>query len=175
MRTISGTLSTREEAETARRRLGALGIEGEQIGFQEVGEPGAGDGAGIFVTVKVAPEQVNAATDILKGGGTQAARPLPHAGEGPRIETRSAAPQASLERRIPAEAPPPRPVASSHRDTQAPLERVERRPAAAASEARAVPAKDRQPSTVRLARMAAIAALLAGLGFASGAALGILF
>ncbi|HEX8214096.1 MAG TPA: hypothetical protein VF582_01340 [Allosphingosinicella sp.] len=155
MRTISATVSTREEAESAARRLEALGVERERILFKEVGEPEAGT---IFMTVKVAPGHVEAATDILKTG-SEADRPVP-------------APQRSGETRTVSAAPTLPPSIGS--TTARPAQVAEPSGHGRDAQSHAGAAKDRQPSSVRLARMAAIAALLAGLGFAVGAALGTL-
>ena len=161
MRTISETVSTREKADLVRRRLEALGIGSENIIFQEVGEGGA---SSIFVTVKAAPEQVEAAANILKVAGAQERKPAPEPIRG--------------EPGVVAAAPAPSRPAESDRGTigshAEPAPRIVSRDHRAEAEARAVPARDRQPGSVRIARMAAIAALLAGLGFAAGAALGIL-
>lgn len=167
MRTISGTVGTREEAEAARRRLETLGIEGDRVLFKELDEPGRA--ASIFVTVKVAPEQVSAATDILNDAAAGAREPRPQ----PERDTAPAAP------RIDPAASPAR-ARVSGRDSGAPrvepavehVERVERRTATPHPDAQAVRTRDRQPSA---ARIAAVGALLGGLGFAAGAALGIIF
>ena len=163
MRTISATVSTSEEADAMRRRLEALGVERDRILFKEAGAP-AGD-ASIFVTVKVAPNQVEAATDILRGGGARSPAPL-------------AEPDSSTRQLTPAAFPPPLPARDRGTGVPPveppaqPAESMERR--STSSQARPVPGRGGQPKSVRLARMAAIAALLAGLGFAVGAALGTL-
>jgi hypothetical protein len=172
MRTISGTLNTRQEAEVARRRLEALGIEGERLLFKEVGEPGT---ESIFVTVKAAPEQVEAVTDILKGGGPEAPKHEPEPERGGALrdsEPIVARPSEVVAR--PPETGGDRSAMPPRVDPPQPAARVERSTNGRDPQARTVPPKQVQPAPVRLARMAAIAALLAGLGFAVGAALGIL-
>ena len=172
MRTISGTVRTREEAEAARRRLEALGIEEDRILFKEVGAPDDG----IFVTVKASPEQVEAATQILKGGGAQASPPEPVQPARPQPAQPHPQGQAQAFER-PRIDPAPSPPATPRRDTVAVerMERVEHWAPGSEPHSRAAPPRDRQPASVNMARMAAIAALLAGLGFAAGAALGIVF
>jgi hypothetical protein len=168
MRTISATVNSREEADAARRRLQALGIEDDRILFTEVDEPAAGS---IFVTVKAAPEQVAAATDILNGARqpnrSEPARQAPHPSAATSAHAATPSPNRVRVNDRSSSAPEAQPAAQ-------PVERVERSSSGPYRETRAAPAEGRQPSSVRLARMAAIAALLAGLGFAVGAALGIL-
>jgi hypothetical protein len=171
MRTISGTVRTREEAEAARRRLEALGIEGDRILFKEV----EGPDAGIFVTVKAAPEQVAAATRILKGGGAQARRPESEPPQPARPQPAQPVQPQAFERPRIDPAPSPPPIPRGERAAVERTERVEHWAPGSEPHTRAAPPKDRQPASVNMARMAAFAALLAGLGFAAGAALGILF
>lgn len=67
MRTIAATFGTIGEAEQARRRLETIGIPAERINLREVAGAG-GDGAGAtLISVKVAPDQVAAATAIIEG------------------------------------------------------------------------------------------------------------
>lgn len=72
MRTISSTLGTMSEAETAIRRLHDLGIPSDRILLRNLSDAGAGDaGAGVFLSAKVTPEQASEATYILKGNAAQ--------------------------------------------------------------------------------------------------------
>jgi hypothetical protein len=167
MRTISATVRTREEAEAARRRLEALGIEGDRILFKEVGGS-QGAESGIFVTVKVAPEQVEQATDILKGGVVR--QPLPTSAGSEPSQAAPAGPERTTGASFQASESSPvihrsNRLAPSEPSTQ-PLVRTESHTAPA----RAAATSARSP-----VRIVAITALLAGLGFALGAALGILF
>ncbi len=88
MRTIASTFSTLEEAETASRRLQSIGVAPEAILLKDLAETGspsdadlaeakgrAGEARGIFISAKVSPEQVGAATEILKGGTREDAPP----------------------------------------------------------------------------------------------------
>ena len=79
MRTLASTFSTKEEAEAARRHLESIGIPRERIILKDVapaaGGPaasaseGAGSTGRAFVSVKVTTDQVERASEILKGGG----------------------------------------------------------------------------------------------------------
>jgi hypothetical protein len=77
MRTLASTFSTAEEAEAARRHLESIGITRERIILKDVAQaaPGSaaagsgGAGAGsVFISVKVTTDQVERASEILKGG-----------------------------------------------------------------------------------------------------------
>jgi hypothetical protein len=70
MRTLASTFSTRDEAEAASRRLEAIGIGRERIILKNVSGTGA-DPDAVFVSVKVTTEQVQPASEILKGRGTR--------------------------------------------------------------------------------------------------------
>lgn len=76
MRTLASTFSTREEAEAARRHLESIGIPHDRIFLKDVGQGGeataaAAEGAGstgqAFLSVKVTTDQVERASEILKG------------------------------------------------------------------------------------------------------------
>ncbi len=79
MRTIPATFDTKEEAETAIRRLEAIGVAPDRIVLKEVEETGGASqpdtprqangrpASAFFLTAKVSPEQIGAATKILKG------------------------------------------------------------------------------------------------------------
>ncbi|MDP9415990.1 MAG: hypothetical protein M3Q08_18270 [Pseudomonadota bacterium] len=85
MRTIPATFDTKEEAETAIRRLEAIGVAPDRILLKELEDSGGAsqpDPAqkalgrpaatrAFFVTAKVSPEQIGAATEILKGSRTE--------------------------------------------------------------------------------------------------------
>lgn len=77
MRTIAATFQNRAEAEEASRRLQTVGIGADRIVLRDVeesqGSPGSAGGS-VFLSAKVGPEQIGAATEILK-------RPVP--GDGP--------------------------------------------------------------------------------------------
>ncbi len=91
MRTIPATFDTKEEAETAIRRLEAIGVAPHQILLREVEETGgasepdviqmtgrSGASRAFFLTAKVGPEQIGAATEILKRSAAgNKASPLP--------------------------------------------------------------------------------------------------
>ena len=78
MRTLASTFSTREEAEAALRHLESIGITRERIVFKDVaqagegpaaaGNQGAGSSGRAFISVKVTTDQVERASEILKGG-----------------------------------------------------------------------------------------------------------
>ncbi len=73
MRTLASTFSTREEAEAARRRLESVGIASERITLKDVARAvegpaaAAGSTGGAFISVKVTTDQVERASEILKG------------------------------------------------------------------------------------------------------------
>ncbi|MDP8912334.1 MAG: hypothetical protein M3N39_02005, partial [Pseudomonadota bacterium] len=77
MRTLASTFSTREEAEAARRHLESIGIARERIILKDVapaaggaaasGSEGAGSTGRAFLSVKVTTDQVERASEILKG------------------------------------------------------------------------------------------------------------
>ena len=77
MRTLASTFSTTEEAEAARRHLESIGIARDRIILKDVapaagGSAGSGpEGAGstdrAFISVKVTTDQVERASEILKG------------------------------------------------------------------------------------------------------------
>ena len=76
MRTIASTFSTREEAETAGRRLERIGIAPDRIVLKYLADAGE-----FFISAKAAPEQIGAATEILQPPRAEA--PIPAAaGEG---------------------------------------------------------------------------------------------
>jgi len=151
MRTIASTVGTREEAEIAARRLQSIGVAPDRIQLKEVAEPQPG----VFISVKVSPDQASAASEILKGGGTIRSDPAPaahHAGG----------------------AEPPRRVRVSE---AAPIPA----PPAAVATVRTAPASDRgSPQASRsvaargmpLGRIIFMALALAAFGFALGAILG---
>lgn len=99
MRTLSSTFSTRSQAEAAIERLEAIGIARERIILKEVAQTGAepaaaGATGAAFLSVKVTTDQVQPASDILKGQWTvdDAARPaLKRLGEEPAAPTAPAA------------------------------------------------------------------------------------
>ena len=78
MRTLASTFSTMEEAEAARRNLESIGITRERIILKDVaqtaeGAPAASSGSAgsagrVFISVKVTTDQVERASEILKGG-----------------------------------------------------------------------------------------------------------
>ena len=88
MRTISSTLGTMSEAETAIRRLHDLGIPSDRILLRNLAETGGSDGTtGVFISAKVTPEQASEASYILKGSAAQP--PIERAEpEPPRAEAR---------------------------------------------------------------------------------------
>jgi hypothetical protein len=61
MRTIASTFSTREEAEMAGRRLEGLGIDPDRVELKFLADAGE-----FFISAKVTPDQIDAATEILK-------------------------------------------------------------------------------------------------------------
>jgi hypothetical protein len=61
MRTIASTFSTREEAEMAGRRLEGLGIDPDRVELKFLADAGE-----FFISAKVTPGQIDAATEILK-------------------------------------------------------------------------------------------------------------
>ncbi len=79
MRTIPATFDTKDEADTAIRRLQAIGVTPDRIVLKEMEETGGASQPDVppqsngrparafFVTAKVSPEQIGAATEILKG------------------------------------------------------------------------------------------------------------
>ena len=75
MRTLASTFSTREEAEAARRHLESIGITRERIILKDVaaegpaasGSEGADSTGQAFISVKVTTDQVERASEILKG------------------------------------------------------------------------------------------------------------
>ena len=92
MRTIAMTFDTRSQAEAASRLLQGIGVDPELILLRDLArasgageadaavrpEAPASDGAhagGTFLSAKVAPEQVAAASEILKGVGAGAGAP----------------------------------------------------------------------------------------------------
>ncbi|HEV2079299.1 MAG TPA: hypothetical protein VGR19_05310 [Allosphingosinicella sp.] len=150
MRTIASTVGTREEAELATRRLQAAGITPDRIQLKEVSEPEAG----VFISVKVLPEQVNAATEILKGGRRSVAEPVPR--HDPEVERPRASPH-------PAQTTTPSAASTSVR-SERPVE----------STARAAPqASGSAGNNGRsVGRLVFMALALAAFGFALGAILG---
>ena len=67
MRTLAGTFSTRDEAEAVSRRLEAIGISPDRITQKVVeGSANTSSAGGVFMTVKVTTDQVQAASQILK-------------------------------------------------------------------------------------------------------------
>ena len=180
MRTLAATVSTKEEAEHISGRLRALGIASEHIAVRDVGQSDAAeDGAeNILITVKVTPEQVSAATDILKGARSQggaassASHDLPV--EAPPVERRQ---QAQVQ---PEEtAPPPRPASVRPVGTRPAISRsnehVVERSGQVQDSARVQAPAARGANSKGLVRIAFIAILLAALGLAIGALLGTLF
>lgn len=106
MRTISSTLGTMSEAETAIRRLHDLGIPSDRILLRNLAEAGGSDGAtGVFVSAKVTPEQTSEATYILKGGAAQPpierAEPDPSGAEPRPTIRRNAAPREPVSEKAP--------------------------------------------------------------------------
>jgi hypothetical protein len=84
MRTITSTFNSRAEAELASRRLAKMGIPPDRIILREIsGDAGAGGAAGgqqaavesAVLSAKVAPDQMQAATAIMKGLWTAEAAP----------------------------------------------------------------------------------------------------
>jgi hypothetical protein len=76
MRTIASTFSTREEAEAASRRLQTLGIDPDRLELKFLADAGE-----FFISAKVTPDQVDAATKILKRPPRDEAPPPVSAGE----------------------------------------------------------------------------------------------
>lgn len=69
MRTLAATFETREEAESACRRLEAIGVSRDRIVLKDLAgtaEGSAGAPGGVFVSLKVTNEQVEPVNDILK-------------------------------------------------------------------------------------------------------------
>lgn len=170
MRTIAATFDTREEAETASRRLQSIGVPAEGIllrdlSVSEAGEtsaaPGGADEArGIFISAKVSPEQVGAATEILKGGGARDAARADAAGpESPRQERVAASAPAGAGLASP-------PVAQPAADrVDAPLGREPQKPVA-----HHIPAPDGEWR--RWSRRMVIFCLVLVVAFVAGAMLG---
>ncbi len=148
MRTIASTVGTREEAELATHRLEAAGIPADRIQLKEVSEPEAG----VFISVKVTPEQLNAATEILKGSRTTAAEPAPR--QNPEVESPKASPH-------PAQATTTSAASTGVRTEHA----VE-------SHARGAPEIPEGKSGRSVGRLVFMALALAAFGFALGAILG---
>ncbi len=115
MRTIASTFSTSEQAEQASRRLLDIGITPDRILMKQLPEAAGG----IFISAKVEPEQLGAATEILKASPPAVAAPPAAAAAEPAAAAR---PQASAQA-IPASrvetprgtpaATPPRPHVSA--------------------------------------------------------------
>jgi|GEM_PF-3783283 len=101
MRTIASTFSTREEAETASRRLQTLGIDPDRVELKFLADAGE-----FFISAKVTPDQIDAATEVLKRpAADEASPPVPAgglgAGEGaaaPPSRTASFAPEPRIAR-----------------------------------------------------------------------------
>jgi hypothetical protein len=78
MRTLASTFSTIEEAEAARQHLESIGITRERIILKDVAQAaegpaaesaaGAGSAGRVFISVKVTTDQVERASEIMKGG-----------------------------------------------------------------------------------------------------------
>ena len=76
MRTIAATFQNRHEAEEESRRLQAIGVDADRIVLKDVEDPQGFsdvDGTSVFLSAKVGPEQIGAASEILK---------RPHNGDG---------------------------------------------------------------------------------------------
>ena len=154
MRTIASTVGTREEAEIATRRLHAIGVTADRIQMKEVAEPQAG----VFISVKVSPDQVNEATEILKGGRTIRAEP------DPAPDTRRAA-ESPQRVRVSEPAPHPAPSVTAASATPVRTTHVSDRGTSQASGSAAA-------SGMPLGRIIFMALALAAFGFALGAILG---
>jgi hypothetical protein len=103
MRTIASTLDTRQQAELASAKLKALGIGPEHIIVREI-EDGDGAAGRIFISAKVAPDQVDAARRILNGasGEIQADARAPEAPGAPQSSAAGASPLQSRAPETPA-------------------------------------------------------------------------
>ena len=117
MRTIATTFDTRSQAEAASRLLQGIGVDPELIQLRDLagaaepdaavlsGAPGS-NGApsgGTFLSAKVAPEQVAAASEILKGVDTgNGTPPASASGAGDMTEKHS-----NVQRAAPAGVEPP--------------------------------------------------------------------
>lgn len=77
MRTLATTFTTRDEAESAIRRLEALGLSRERISVKDMAQAGAGGTGGVFVSVKVTTEQVQPVGEILKSAAPRESADLP--------------------------------------------------------------------------------------------------
>lgn len=155
MRTIASTVGTREEAELATRRLQAIGIAPDRVQLKEVTDPQVG----VFISVKVSPDQVNAATDILKGGSAAI-----------RSE-----PEPALRDTAATEAPPRAPVSDPAPGPAPPVPTASSYPARASQVGdRGTPQASRSVATSGkpLGRIIFMALALAAFGFALGAILG---
>lgn len=139
MRTLSSTFATAEEAEAARSRLYLIGVSPDNIMVRDLGEAGGAE-QGIFLSAKVAPDQVSRANAILsaakKGAPEPEAPPLQaeaptrpaFISKGPREQVTP--PQAP--RAAPAPAPvaraeqpdAPAAAAPAHRDARTPASRL---------------------------------------------------
>jgi hypothetical protein len=120
MRTIASTFSTQEEAETASRRLQSAGVPSDRITLKQIAGavgPDSAPAGGVFLSAKVAPDQVAAATEIFKGGSdsvppTRAEEPPANAHPAP-TETFGGPPPRAAARPAPAQRPaataPPQP------------------------------------------------------------------
>lgn len=161
MRTIASTVASREEAETASRRLQALGIDSARIILRDLDEgdsQGSGRG-GVLISAKVPSEHVAAATGILKGGSSErpevaAAQPMPRGEEGV-----SAPPPPSTGSR---EAEPQGPAAMSHASEGFWVEEAEpaTAPAPVADRSASAPASPRTPRPQPTAERAADAPVI---------------
>jgi hypothetical protein len=104
MRTIASTFETRDEAESATRRLQGIGVAPDQIMLKDLGGAGArGEASGFFVSAKVTPEQVDDATKILKRFAPAEPAPL-HFGMDSSPRVRAGGPEPSTARPRPAPA-----------------------------------------------------------------------
>lgn len=73
MRTISSTVGTMDEAQAVSRRLQEMGVGPDNISLRALGGTDAERPEGVFISAKVAPDQVRSATEIMDGSARTAA------------------------------------------------------------------------------------------------------
>jgi hypothetical protein len=106
MRTLASTFESRDDAEAASQGLEEIGVPRDSIVMKYVA-PGGGE-SGFYISAKVAPEQVDAATEILKRR-TPAPEPARERVPEPRAEEPPPPPQPAF-RPVSEPELPPRPT-----------------------------------------------------------------
>lgn len=201
MRTIASTLDTRQQAELASAKLKALGIGPEHIIVREI-EDGEGAAGRIFISAKVAPDQVDAARRILNGasGEIQAEARAPETPGAPQSSAAGASPLQSRAPETPAPelggegfwveeparagqtgaaaaaawAAPAREEPGRARSREAPAIRTRRGPGPEGGSGREAGRARVRRETGGFSRLFVIAVLLAAAGMAIGAMIGTL-